>query len=751
MNTNKTLKTIIQILLFIVPFVVLNVSGSLYFPYITGKAFIFRTLIIIAATLYLILVVRDKSYLPKKSTILWSLGGFVAILVLATITSVDPSRSFWSNFERMEGLVSILHLAAFFIISSSVIKGRQWFWLLHTSLFVSILTGLSAYSSMADGVVRIAGSLGNSTYLGVYALVHAFIAGAFLLDVLEKKTKKEAIPWVFGYLILIIFNIAVLYQTGTRGSFVGLVGGGLLTALLLVIFEKKNKTIKYFGGVVLALAVVSVVLLGSFKNTDFVKNDPLLGRFSALITTDIGSVIENQGYARTVLWQMAGQGFKENPVLGWGQDNFGYVFAKYYDPRMYAQEQWFDRSHNVFMDWLVAGGILALLGYLALFGSSIYMLWRRNPHMTEPWSVSEKAVLTGLFIAYFIHNIFVFDNLISYILFFTLIAYIHERSVRHVHEKAEHKHLVPAGTTQFVVILVIAVLGVWTLNSVVLKPYSQCKTIIDGLRSHAGAMTKSGERVAADPAITFGYFKKALAYDTYGNSEALERFSEVASSLISDSNASPELKLEVHTAVQDGYKSTIAKHPGDPRNYVLLGMYFNRIGAYNDALKFHKEALNLSPNKQTFLFEVSVASFAAGDKKTGLETAKKAYDLLPENQTALRLYVYALIKTGDLKTVDEIVEKNGGVMFLADQQLLQALIEEKQFAKVAQIAKDRIALEPNNPQAHLAAAALYLKIGNKQLSISEIRKAIQLAPEFKEQGLYYISEIQAGRDPSDTQ
>ncbi len=750
MNTNKTLRTIIQILLFIVPSVVLNVAGGLYFPYITGKAFIFRTLIIIATALYIILVLRDRSYLPKKSIVLWTLGGFVAVLVIATITSVDPARSFWSNFERMEGLVSILHLAAFFIISSSVLTGKQWFWLLHTSLFASILTGLFAYGDLGKGTTRIAGSLGNSTYLGVYALVHIFIAGAFLLGVIEKKTKKEAIPWVFGYVILIVFNLAVLYQTGTRGSFVGLMGGGLLTALLLLIFEKKNKTIKYLGGAVLALSVVSVILLGSFKHTEFVKTNPLLERFSSLITTDIGSVLQNQGYARTVLWQMAAKGFEEKPILGWGQDNFGHVFAKYYDPRMYAQEQWFDRSHNVFMDWLVAGGILALLGYLALFGSSIYMLWRKNPHMTEPWSVAEKATLTGMFIAYFIHNIFVFDNLISYILFFTLIAYIHERSVRHQHEKVERGHVITNKNGQVVAILIVAVLGVWTLNSVVLKPYQQGSAIIDALRSLQG-IVQNGKRLPADPTITYGYFKKALAFDTYGNTETLERFAEVASDIVTKSSASNDLKLEVHNAVQEGYKKVIGEHPGDPRYYVLLGMYFERLGAYNDSLNFYKKALELSPNKQSFIYQVASAYISAGEEKPALDLAKKAYELLPENKDAFSFYVYMLIKTGDIKTAEILAQTNGGLQVFSDGRIIQALIDTKQYSKITEIAKDRLEKDPNNPQVHLSVAALYLKTGNKQAAIKEIQKTIELAPDFKEQGLYYISEIRAGRDPGSAQ
>lgn len=107
---------------------------------------------------------------------------------------------------------------------------------------------------------------------------------------------------------------------------------------------------------------------------------------------------------------MAWQGVRERPVLGWGLDNFHYVFAEKYDPAMYAQEQWFDRSHNVFMDWLVSAGVLGLIAYLSLFAIAIYMLWRISP---ESMTFSSKAVIIGGLVAYLGHNIFVFDNLSS--------------------------------------------------------------------------------------------------------------------------------------------------------------------------------------------------------------------------------------------------------------------------------------------------------------------------------------------------
>ena len=69
-------------------------------------------------------------------------------------------------------------------------------------------------------------------------------------------------------------------------------------------------------------------------------------------------ITEQTTKSRFQIWGMAIEGFKENPLLGWGQDNFNLVFNKYYDSRLYDQEPFFDRAHNVFLDWLIAGGIV---------------------------------------------------------------------------------------------------------------------------------------------------------------------------------------------------------------------------------------------------------------------------------------------------------------------------------------------------------------------------------------------------------
>ena len=142
----------------------------------------------------------------------------------------------------------------------------------------------------------------------------------------------------------------------------------------------------------------------------------MLTRFAGI------SMTEGTTESRLTIWKMSWQGFKEKPVFGWGQENFNLVFNKYYEPILYKQEPWFDRAHNVFFDRLTTNGIFGLLSYIGLLGAALYYLWakRKNTGL----SVEDSAMFGSMFLAYFFNNLFVFDNLISLILFATFLAYV---------------------------------------------------------------------------------------------------------------------------------------------------------------------------------------------------------------------------------------------------------------------------------------------------------------------------------------
>jgi O-antigen ligase len=589
----------------------------------------------------------DKNSRPKKSAMLYVLGGFMIILLLATLNSINPTRSMWSNFERMEGFVTMLYMAALFVVASSTIRFREWPWVMNTSIVISIVVGIQALSTATTSADRISGYLGNSTYLGVYALIHIFfgLLGAAMIfrgnrerELMESGEHKTAhklsirnYTHIAAYLFVSVFNAFILFKTGTRGAFVGLVIGLILSSIYLS-WKEKNKIIRFGAMGFLVAVLLSVSFLGIFKNSAVVQNSNQLNRFSGLITTDYKSVLKNQGEARTMIWRMAFEGVKERPFLGWGQDNFGYVFAKYYNPGMYGQEQWFDRSHNVFMDWLIAGGVLGLLGYLSLFATALYFIFSKRSKFT----VIEKAVWLGALTAYFVHNIFVFDNLSSYVLFFLILAYINDRYTHDRHEKVDGKNLSENETNKIILISIVSVIVlIFIAYQTILKPYTQNKSIINILQSSQNI----NELNKVDT-----NFKNVLNLGPTGKFEAFEQLSTYLPKIIALQSISTTTKQNLVKVFEESVKEYDQKISDDARYNYFVSNTYSALGDKDRALIYVNKAYDLSPQKQSFAYAKALVMLNHGDLDGVIALLKKAYEDAPQNLAAFGYYTGMLVE-----------------------------------------------------------------------------------------------------------
>ena len=126
-----TFNTILRYLLiggiFLIPFIPFYVAQGMFFPFITGKNFAFRILVELMLGGWFMLAWRDPRYRPRFSWILAAYTLFMGVTIIADLFGENLFRSFWSNFERMDGLVNYLHFFAYFLIISSVLHTeRLW-------------------------------------------------------------------------------------------------------------------------------------------------------------------------------------------------------------------------------------------------------------------------------------------------------------------------------------------------------------------------------------------------------------------------------------------------------------------------------------------------------------------------------------------------------------------------------------------------------------------------------------------------
>jgi O-antigen ligase len=306
------------------------------------------------------------------------------------------------------------------MVLSSVLKTKEswhkFFNVVIVSGFITALYGLTQFFGWAETHQgsRIDASLGNSAYMAVYMLFNAFIAGYLAISYFAKK------HLFYSYSIAAAFFSFIMFQTATRGTIIGWTIAVIASCAIYTIFGRKSSGQSNISRIVSGSVILLVVVIGTLfyfnRNASWIQKNEVLGRLASI------SISDTKTQARRFIWPMAIKGITESPktaIIGVGQENFNYIFNSHYNPEMWRHEQWFDRAHSVFLDWFVAGGILGLVAYLALYLISLIFIIKSEK------TIGEKSVLIGLLVGYAIHNVFVFDNQTSYVMFFTLLAFVH--------------------------------------------------------------------------------------------------------------------------------------------------------------------------------------------------------------------------------------------------------------------------------------------------------------------------------------
>src|ERR1035437_3725690 len=274
MNKKKIAKYITIAALFLIPVFPLIVTNSLMFPFITGKAFYFRILIEVAFAGWIILAFIDAKYRPKLTSLTIAVTVFALIAFVADIFGVSPLRSLWSNFERMDGWINIIHLSALYMVMTNIFgqdeEGRKlWRWWLNFLILIAAVVAIYGIfqwfglSYIPKDAGRLDAPFGNSEFLGVYMIFSVFISLYLFITIKAKavisKTevaKKNLFRWIY-ILLVFVFGI-IIFGTQTCGAIIGLVGGILLSFFLFAFFNKsESKRLRW-----VAVCVIGLILFG---------------------------------------------------------------------------------------------------------------------------------------------------------------------------------------------------------------------------------------------------------------------------------------------------------------------------------------------------------------------------------------------------------------------------------------------------------------------------------------------------------
>ncbi len=720
-------KAIVYLGVFAIPFIPLIIANSMFFPFITGKNFTFRIIVEVILAAWIILALYEPQYRPKFS---WILGGFAGLLVvmfLANILGEYPLKSFWSNFERMEGYVTLVHVFAWILVAGSVINtDKLWNRLFNATLFSAVILSFYAFAQLSGEITinqggwRLDGTLGNSAYMAIYMLFHVFIAALMFV-----RSKTKGLKYLYATLLALF--VFLLIQTATRGTILGMTGGALVAVTYMALFAREYPVMRKIATSLLVGLVVFVALFITFKDSAVIQGYPQLAR--------VANITLSEADARFEIWGMALDGVKERPILGWGQGNYNYVFNKYYKPELYSQEQWFDRVHNIVMDWLIAGGVLGFIAYFFVFISAIYYLFV-EPFLKkgdESFTVAERGILIGLLAGYLFHNMFVFDNIVSFIFYGMILAFIHSkvaRSVPNIKDSRVSERVIANVAIPVVAVSLIAVVYFVNIPNIL-----AAKDIINAFQTN-------------DPIVMMAEFDKALSRGSFGNQEIREQMTRQAQSIIQSPQVSPETKQAVFEQTEAELLKQIKEKPGDARVHVFISSFYRFTKNYEQATEQLAIARSLSPNKQQIIFEQALVEMQKQQFGPALSFFKEAYELDTNFGRARTFYAAASLYAGKPEVADELlVLEQDMKAFALDDFAVNAVFNSKNYDLLQKVFAIRVENNPNDPQMRVSLAVAYYDAGDIEKAVEILRKAGEDIPTFKEQANGFISDLEAGRLP----
>ena len=730
--------------IYLTAFVPLIIFKDFISPFHFGKVLVFRSLIEVLGAGYLVLILKDRAYLPRIDKVFWAFFLFVLAFSLTTLTSVLRYPSFWGSLERMGGLWTFWHYFLFFIILTSVFtKKEHWQRLFDLTIFVGVLSAFYGFGQKTDidffvgsgGRERIFGTIGNAALFSGYQLFIVFLSLIMYLQFKVSGTFRRT-AYLFAFAAT---SIAVL-MTAVRGSVLGY-AVGLTVFAFLWMRHKKSRIERTVFNVLISSAVLFIIFSSLFNGSSFVKNSRYLSRITNLSLTSI--TVQTRFWA----WQAGLKGWSESSktiLLGWGPENFNIPFSKHFNPNFFVgsgSETLFDRAHNMFVEILVTMGIIGFLAYINIFIallSSLRKLLKNNDF------VIYGAGLISAIIAYMIHNSFIFDTSANFIVFFTIAGFI---SYLSVFTEEKGSTLEDKGRT-----LNPALINLITAFLIIFIPILVYKTNILPAKANYATTRAIVRGWAGDFNGALAKYKEALSYDVPGKYEYRHRFAQY---LVGGGGPSSKEKV-----VREAYEYAITeveKNIKENSIDYLPYLYASRLNiilgkddpesSYNDkALDLSMKALELSPTFIRTHYEVAQAYLNKRNYSKAIEFFQKVVDLNPEVGMSYWYLGAAKIESGDLSGIKEmekalIVKNAYGPSEQDYLKLINIYLKNKDLARIITTYESLVLNYPKNPQNYASLATAYANMGRIDDAVAMARKAVQVDPSFEPDARAFIQSL----------
>jgi O-antigen ligase/tetratricopeptide (TPR) repeat protein len=402
-----------------VAFVPLFAVPAVMFPGTVGRTALFRVLLGVAGLCTVLLVVlRAPVRTRGPGPVGWALAALIGWLLVAGALGAAPLRSVFGSLERSWGIVGWASMLLWLLLLRTCFRAADWDRFFGVSLIVGSVIAVYALLQLAGITVgwastiaggRPEGTLGNPGYLGIYT---AMVAGVAVLQAVRADSATErAIALAVGALAL-----AACVASGTRGALLGVGIGAVVGCLLATRWLPPTSRVRLAVGAAL-VGVFAAAALVVPQARSALEDVPALDRLTR-VAPESGS-----WRVRAEAWRVAVEGLREDPWTGVGPENFQVLHHRHVRPEDYSGSGpglQYDRAHNMPLQILATAGIPGGLIYLAFWGTLLalpFLVARR-----EGASSARTAVLTGIFVAYFVFLQLWFEDVSSFLLLVAVAA-----------------------------------------------------------------------------------------------------------------------------------------------------------------------------------------------------------------------------------------------------------------------------------------------------------------------------------------
>ncbi len=474
------------------------IDGLLY-PFVAPKTLLFRALgiIVLAAFCYLAFSGREFYWSRLRQRLAWIPAALLAVAYAASLLGNDFYHSFWSVYDRGDGLLTLTTAVVFFYLTLLSVD-RQFLprlfkavaWVATAVSAYVILQWLADVSGINFALIeeargRVGGTLGNAAFLAGY--LGMAVWGTLLIASESRGFWKKA------YYSGAALQFIAIVLAATRGTLLALLAVGFLSLLYLA--WKGEGRMKAGSRVGLAGLLVFSGLFFSFRAQ--------LASFSFEPVRRVASIslADATVSSRLFIWQHVFAEALKSPLTGYGAEQIEMIFDRVYDPGAIL-EQWFDRTHNAFLDYFVQFGISGTILYASLIAALGYVGIRLF-HRKERYGVY-LLLLAG---TYAIQNFFVFDTAMTlWLLLATLSAALAYASAQDgLHKEAPSAlRLRTPQILSYGIATVILIL----LYPVAIQPLRANILLADGYTYHVTDVTRA-----------ISSFQKGLSLHTYADIE----------------------------------------------------------------------------------------------------------------------------------------------------------------------------------------------------------------------------------------